>query len=323
MDINRNIGLTNPNASKECIRLMQYLKEISGKGIIAGQHTQTREQKELQHIQNLTGKLPAICGFELLGYSPNINYNDASEECLIEVRENVGTLENAMDWALNKKGIVTFTWHWFSPLGGRDKSFYAKNTDFDATKVLIEGSPEQSAFFSDMDCIARELKKFEQKSIPILWRPFHEADGTWFWWGSKGPEVAKELWNLMYDRYTHYHHLNNLIWVWNSHLPSGYPGDDTVDIISRDIYLEKYTHTDFSEQYYELIQITSAKKLAALGEVGTMPSASQLEKTRIPWCWFMIWSNEFCLTEQWTKNDELCKAYQSSYVITLDKLPNL
>lgn len=67
-----------------------------------------------------------------------------------------------------------------------------------------------------MDHMAELLKPFCEKSIPILWRPFHESEGDWFWWGAKGPEVAKQLYRMMYERYTVYHGLNNLIWVWNS-----------------------------------------------------------------------------------------------------------
>ena len=69
-------------------------------------------------------------------------------------------------------------------MGGRDKSFYAANTDFDADRVLTEGTPEREAFFHDMDVIAGLLKLFCDNDIPVLWRPFHESDGDWFWWGS-------------------------------------------------------------------------------------------------------------------------------------------
>ena len=66
-----------------------------------------------------------------------------------------------------------------------------------------------------MEIIAKELRKFEEAGIPVLWRPFHESDGDWFWWGAKGPQVAKELYKLMFDYYTNVLHINNLIWVWN------------------------------------------------------------------------------------------------------------
>lgn len=313
----------NPNASKEVVRVMEYLGEISGEGIITGQHTKTTVQAELDYIQKTTGKLPALCGFELLGYSPNINFDNSDEECLKEVNENIGTLHNAMDWVINRRGLLTFTWHWFSPIGGHDKSFYSKNTDFNPEQALIDGTPENIALLSDMDFMAEKLKDFRDKNIPILWRPFHESEGTWFWWGSKSFEISKGLWRLMYDRYTHLHKLNNLIWVWNSPEPSGYPGDDVVDIISRDLYPPKFTHSDLKDKYDELVKITALNKLAALGEIGTLPNVEELSKTQVPWCWYMIWCNAYCIGEEWNSNDVLYKTYNSDYAITLDKLPEL
>ena len=60
----------NKNAQKEVYEMLEYLSSIEGKGILTGQHTQTRAQEELQVIFKETGKYPAICGFELLSYSP-------------------------------------------------------------------------------------------------------------------------------------------------------------------------------------------------------------------------------------------------------------
>ena len=76
------------------------------------------------------------------------------------------------------------------------------------------------------------------------WRPFHEACGRWFWWGSKGAEVCIKLYRLMYDRYVNYHKLNNLIWVWNSPKKEWNPGDDVVDIYSVDYYAPIGNHGD-------------------------------------------------------------------------------
>lgn len=323
MTIKKNSTPCNPNASDEVKAVMKYLSDISGKGIITGQHTQTTVQKELKYIEKITGKLPALCGFELLSYSPKINYENSSKECLIEVEENKNTLQQAWDWALNKKGLITFTWHWFSPFGSWDKGFYAKNTTFDASKAILHGTEENKALISDMDCMAGILKEFSDRHIPILWRPFHESEGDWFWWGNKGPAVARELYRLMYDRYTNYHKLNNLIWVWNSPLQEGYVGDDVADIISRDLYPPKHQHSDLKDKYEELIKITLANKLVALGEIGVIPSIAQFSQTRIPWVWYMTWSNDFGSTDVWTSTEELYNAYHSDYAITLDKLPKL
>lgn len=311
----------NKNASKEARELLQYISEISGKGIITGQHTQTRAMEEMDVIKKVTGKLPALCGFELLAYSPNINYESGDLECQKEIDENKGTLEQAMDWALNKKGILTFTWHWFSPIGGYDKSFYTEKTEIDATKILLEGTEERKAFFHDLDSMAKNLKKFQDKNIPILWRPFHEAEGEWFWWGAKGPNTAKGLYRLMYEHYVNHHQLNNLIWVWNSPLVEGYPGDDVVDIITRDLYEPKGTKTDYANKYKELVQVSTADKPFALGEIGLLPDMSMLEESKIPWCYYMTWSKGFVLDEEYNSFEALKNVYKSNYAITLDKLP--
>lgn len=308
----------NPCATEKAAELLNYLSETAGHKIITGQHTQTNPMEEIAYIRQITEKQPKLIGFELLSYSPNINYDDASEECLREIYENRKTLETAMKWAKETDGIITFTFHWYSPLGGRDKSFYAENTDFDAEKILMKGTPEREAFFHDMDVIAELLKEFRDEDIPILWRPFHESDGKWFWWGAKGPEVARELYKLMFEYYTSYHKLNHLLWVWNCRLKEGYPGDSYVDIISADIYLPEYSATDYYTEYYDLINATTKNKVAALAEVGYIPDIKLLEQSRIPWAYYMTWSKEFCIGEQYNKKENLKLMYHSSYAVVSD-----
>lgn len=308
----------NPNATKEAKELLNNLSDVAGRAIITGQHTQTNPMEEISYIEDVTGKRPLLQGFELLAYSPNINYENADEACLTEVYENRGTLETAMEWAKKTGGIVTFSFHWFSPSGGKDKSFYAENTDFDASRVLMEGTSERKAFYHDMDVIAGYLQPFMEADIPILWRPFHESDGEWFWWGAKGPEVARELYKLMYHHYTQVHGLNNLLWVWNCRLAQGYPGDNYVDIVSVDVYLTEYAPTDYGEEYRELVNATTEKKVAALAEVGYIPDVHMLEQSRIPWAYYMTWSKEFCIGQQYNSAKALTEMYHSPYARTLD-----
>ena len=307
----------NPNATQAAKQLLNELSEIAGKSIVTGQHTQTIPMEEIDYIKEVTGKEPKLRGFELLAYSPNINYEDAGEECLTEVYENRGTVDTAIEWARKTGGIVTLSFHWFSPIGGRDKSFYAKNTEFGAEKLLVENTPERNAFYHDMDVIAIELRKFENANIPVLWRPFHEADGDWFWWGAKGPVVASKLYRLMYEYYINELQLNNLIWVWNCPVKEAYPGDDFVDVVSVDIYLEHYEKTDYRTQYEQLIQATSQNKVAALAEVGYMPDISLLEQSHIPWAYYMTWSKEFCIGEQYNSKDSFRAMYDSGYSLTM------
>lgn len=317
------IYLPQNKKAQQCVKnVMKYLSDITYEKVITGQHTQSMAQEELHYIEEVTGKQPALLGFELLSYSPNINYHDTDDECMKEVADNIGTLKRAWEWA-GKKGLITFTWHWFSPLGGKSKSFFTVNTDFDAERAVIEGTSENIALLADMDVMAGILRPFCDKQIPILWRPFHEGEGTWFWWSAKGAEPLKKLWRLMYDRFTNVHKLNNLIWVWNSPAPEGYPGDDVVDIISRDMYPPAHEHTGRSEQYNELIKITSEPKIVLIGETGTIPSAKAIHDERVGWASYMTWSHEFCIGEDYTSKDELIKMYNSPYAVTKEDLPEL
>ena len=313
---------TNPDA-QQCVKnVLKYFSEISGDRVITGQHTQTFAMEELHHIKSITGKEPALLGFELLGYSPNINYFDTDDECIKEVVENYGTLKRAWEWA-EKKGLITFTWHWFSPVGGRSKSFFTENTDFDAAKAITEGTAENKALISDMDYMAGLLRPFCDRGIPILWRPFHEGDGNWFWWGVKGPEVVKALWRIMYKRFTEIHSLNNLIWVWNTAVPECYPGDDVTDIISRDMYPKPNDHTAHEKEYDELTRITTQDKIALIGEIGTLPDIDEIHKKGIGWSSFMTWSKGYAMSEDFTSFEYLKKLYSSEYALTKDKLPEL
>ena len=307
----------DPQATPRARELLNYLSDVAGKAIITGQHTQTVPMEELAYIRHVTGREPMLRGFELLAYSPNINYADMSQACLTEIVEDRDTLELALDWGRRRQGIVTLTYHWYSPLGGRDKAFYAENTDFDARQVLIEGTPERTAFFHDMDALAALLKPFLEEDIPVLWRPFHESDGAWFWWGAKGPAVAKELYKLMFTHFTQVHGLHNLIWVWNCRLAEGWPGEEYVDVVSLDEYLPAYAPTDYREQYETLVAATSRNKVAALAEIGYLPDMELLQASRVPWAYFMTWSKEFCIGESRNTNEVLKKVYASGYALSL------
>ncbi len=310
----------NKKATKEAANLLQYLHSVSGKGIITGQHTQTIPMEEVTYIEKLTGKKPALCGFELLSYSSNFNYENMTKECEIEIEENRNTIEQAIAWAEKEKGIVTFSWHWFSPTGGSDKSFYTRHTDFDATKIFVKDTKEQIAFYKDLDFLASKIQIFKDKNIPVLFRPFHEADGDWFWWGAKGPVVARDLFILVYQYFVETYGFHNLLWVWNAISKEGYPGDFYVDVISRDIYVEKQMVTDYEKEYEELICNTTREKVVALAECGVIPDISMLEKSKIPWSYYMTWSKEFCIGEEYNIKERVKAMYNSKYAITLDSL---
>ena len=138
MEKEEKMTTADPKATKETVELWHYLHAVAGKQIITGQHTQTIPCEEIDYIRQVTGKEPKLRGFELLAYSPNINYEDASPECIQEVEENKGTVETALQWARKQReagngGILTFTFHWFSPLGAETRASIPN------TRILMQG----------------------------------------------------------------------------------------------------------------------------------------------------------------------------------------
>jgi len=316
-------NLTNPNATSESKSLMKYFKDVYGEKIITGQHTAAASGPELDFIQNVTGKLPALRGFDLLSYSLTTETADPTEHKIIEINENKGSIEKAIEWYTEKNGIVTICWHWYAPTGGKDKAFYTENTDFDLEAGLTPGTKEYHALLADMDEIASQLKKLQDANIPVLWRPLHEADGRWFWWGAKGPEAYKKLYIWMVDYYTNHHQLNNLIWVWNAPNPEWYPGDDYVDIAGVDIYVPSGNYGPIKMAFDYAAELTNFQKPIALTENGPIPDPDKLIATQTPWLWYMPWYGEFVTGGKSTTVEHLKKVYDHPYCITLDQLPDL
>ncbi len=307
--------LCNKNATKRAIRLYRELVDIRGKGIITGQHTQDVACCEIEYLRDITGKEPKLRGYEMLSYSPNINYEASGFECLDEVYQNRHTMEEAIKWGRKEDSMVTLSFHWFSPIGGSDKAFYSEHTDFMPSKILKDGSAEQKAFMSDLDHVSDILKDFKDNDVPVLWRPFHECDGTWFWWGREGAEITRELYLMMFDIFVNEKHLDNLIWVWNSKDKNAYPGDDHTDVVSVDIYPDKYVPSDYAKEYEELVAGTSCDKVAALAEVGYIPDIGLLKKSRVPWSYFMSWSNEWIIGEKYNKRAAVKALYNDEYAV--------
>ena len=209
--------------------LLKYLIKNYGSFILSGQ----QELSGVTWIEENIGKTPAILGLDLIDYSPSrVEHGTTSQ-----------AIEEAIAWD-KRGGIVTFCWHWNAPTGLYDvegsewwSGFYTRATDFDISTALADTTnANYTLLIRDIDAIAVQLKRLQDADVPVLWRPLHEADGAWFWWGAKGAEPCKKLWDIVYERLTTHHKLNNLIWTWNSVSEDWYPGDETVDIVSYDSY---------------------------------------------------------------------------------------
>lgn len=305
---NINRKLVTPNPTEEAVKLYQFLYDNYNKRIISG----VSEIHEAQWLQSKTGKSPALIGLDYLfigrgyedWYDENKPFNDGKT------------------WH-EQNGIVNFHWHWRDPSRVTEE-FYTESTNFDITAIFDPTSADYKSMISDIDYISSELQRFKDLNIPILWRPLHEASGTWFWWGANGPEALKELWRVMYNRMVNVNGLNNLIWVWTDGTDDDawFPGDEYVDIVGRDIY-KTGDHTSQILEFNEMSSSYDGKKMMALTECGSMPDPENLIKDKAGWSWFMVWNGDFVSDATYNPLELWQKMFDSEYVITLDEMPDL
>lgn len=307
----KNYKPVNKKASPEAKALLEYLYSLQGKSTLAAQHNYPLPKEYMRSTDSIvaiTGKMPAIWGTDISSLDQSL-----------------------VDEAIRqyKKGcIITLMYHQVKPFDpdsyGFERSVKKMVTDEQWKQIVTPGTEYHKMWLEKIDARAELLKKLQEAHIPVLWRPYHEMNGMWFWYGNRpGKEGIQKLWKIMYDRYTNYHKLNNLIWVWNTNAPRDwkddeayayelfYPGDKYVDILAADIY-----KNDFKQSHHDQLVKLGKGKLIALGEVGNLPTPEILEQ-QPQWVWFMCWAHF-----PWTHNThEIIKSlYSSPRVLTLDEV---
>lgn len=288
--------------------LLAFLVKEYGDKTLSGQY----DEADTEYIRSQTGRTPAILGGDLMDYSPSRIAHGSDPK---------GEVERLIRAA--KAGqIVTLSWHWNAPGGLKDtpahpwyKGFYTDATTFDVERALADpNSDDYQLLLRDIDAIAVQLQKFSDADVPVLWRPLHEAEGGWFWWGAKGPEPFKKLWRLMYDRLTKTHHLHNLIWVdCSGTKPDWYPGNQYVDVVGIDAYPSDVSDP-LSGTWETLQGQHGGKKLVALTEFGGVPDVEKMRRFGVRWAYFVSWTGD--LGPRKMPPDVLTRIYQSNVVGT-------
>lgn len=182
-----------------------------------------------------------------------------------------------------KRGaVITLSWHFDNPLTGGSSWDTTKNS----VSAILPGGAKHQLYVSWLDRAAKfmgSLKDSKNEAIPILFRPFHELSGDWFWWGKNAtsPTELKKAWRFTVDYLRNKKKLHNLIIVYNTNgfadekeFLKYYPGDDMVDVVSFDLYqFENQDKKAFVDTVrYELDILTKIakqkNKLAAFAETG-------------------------------------------------------
>ncbi len=289
----------SPNSSTEAKALLKFLYSTSGNYILTGQHNFPNiKGRNTQFAAEYIGKTPLV-------YSTDWGFAKDSDTDSYLARPDI--VKKAIE--LNKEGyIITICWHAVPPTANEPITFRPRTgkvapdslasvqgqlLDQQFQDVLTPGTYLYKKWCSQVDTIAKYLKELQAAHVPIIWRPYHEMNGSWFWWGGRtGKYSSRVLYTQLFNRLTHYHKINNLIWVWNVDRPhndnmqfSKYnPGEKYFDIASIDIY-----GNDFNQLYYDSLLNLSKGKLITLGEVGNPPSP-EIMKMQPKWSYYVIWA---------------------------------
>lgn len=292
--------LVNPNATPAAKAIKKFMDDQYGKKIISGQCNASW----VDYIKQNTGqKEPAMMAYDFNHSTPNDfnpNWNDDQQAIAF----------------FKRGGIPAFQWHWRDPMGAKSWDKY----DFDLPKALADhNSNEYKNMIRDIDIVAGKIKNIQDAGAAIVFRPLHEAEGAWFWWGGYGKVPCQDLYKLIFYRLTNDWKLNNIIWVWNSYGTdkgeSWYPGDQYADIIAYD-----YASSNTWNMYQNLFG--GKGKLFGLAEEGKLPDPNNFSNN--PWSFFVTW--DYMIQEPSVKdgkNDKawLYKVYNDPKTITLSDMP--
>ena len=328
----KNTANESKNEGTVAQQLFNRLDSLQQKGYMFGHQDDPfygltwAYEKDSSDVKNVCGDWPAVMGFELGGIEmgdaknlDNVPFNTMREE-IIRHHE--------------RGGIITISWHPRNPLTTLDASVLREKgpqpwpqgtawdvSDSTVVKNILPGGSKYDMFQVWMQRVSdflASLKTSDGQQVPIIWRPWHENTGSWFWWGEKlcTAEEYKALWNMLQDK-LNADGFDNLLWAYSPGMAPDltkekylerYPGDDRIQLVGIDGY-QWGTKEDFVSQLDQNLDMLTkfAKergKIAALTECGlkNLTDSTWWTSTlkpvldKYPISYFLVWRN---YKEEW------------------------
>lgn len=276
-----NSYISDKKASRKTRILYDNLFQLLDKGIMFGHQDDLaygvnwRYEKDRSDVKDVTGDYPAVYGWDIGGLEtkePN-NIDGVPFDRMKKWIEEV----------YNRGGVNTISWHMNNPYTGKNSWDTTPNS---LASILPNGEKHQ-LYVSWLDNAAdffNSLKGRGGKKIPILYRPFHELTGNWFWWCKNNgtPEQFKALWQFTINYWRETKNVHNLIIVYNTSdfktkadFMEYYPGNDLVDMISFDSYIykdpiEDSTYVTNCQRQFKIMDTIAKEnhKIPAFAETG-------------------------------------------------------
>lgn len=304
-------SLSDKAATKETVALYKNLHKLSKQHIIFGHQDDLaygvnwRYIEGKSDIKDVVNDYPGIYGWDL-GRIEHDSLKNIDGVPFDKIRKYIQE-------GYKKGAAITLSWHFDNPLTGGSSWDTTKNS----VAAILPGGAKHQLYVSWLDKAAKfisSLKGDQQETIPILFRPFHEVSGNWFWWGRNcaSPAEVKKAWRFTVDYLNNTKKLHNVIFVYNTNgftneheFLKYYPGDDMVDVVSFDLYqFENQDKKAFVNAVRNdlgiLTKIAKQKnKLAAFAETGyeAVPDATWWTETLwpaikdYPLSYVLVWRN--------------------------------
>jgi len=260
-------------ATKETRYLYENLKKYAPDKLLFGMHDATgygvgwSNNDNRSDVKDVCGTYPAVFSWDANSFFDNTDLSSFEYRLLLGY----------------ENGINTLCWHQIDPEGHH---FYYNQVNYAVVPTLLPGGKHHTKYLQKLNKFARFMKKLrgsKGESVPVIFRPYHEQNGSWFWWGRTRCTEREyiELWQFTANYLRDSLGVHNLIYAFS---PDGhqfnskdeyfreYPGDDFVDILGVDFYFWEGTTalvSKFQQRLVYTVQNAQSRgKLAALTEVG-------------------------------------------------------
>ena len=311
------IQTIDKNATKETKALNANLKKLSEKYILFGHQHATQYghgwvgDDNRSDVKSVTGSHPAVIGVDFSGL------NGPSES---EIEKEKTSLIKYISETYDRGGVITAAWHFNNPVSNTN-FYWNDSTATAAVKNIIPGGTHHQKYKSilkNIADVAKATKGNDGKIVPIIFRPFHELDGDWFWWGARHCTIDefKTLWQFTVTYLKDSLHVHNFIYAFSpdnkffteEKYLERYPGNDFVDLVGVDNYGDfgRGGHYDLDAGFKKLKIVSDFAlkngKLAAFTETGleSIPDSTwwtnkllkTLLRSDLKLCYVLVWRND-------------------------------
>lgn len=310
VETNSWFELSDPKATPMTSTLYKGMQEISANHVMVGHQDALaygmgwKGENFRTDMNDVLGDHPAVFGWDLGHMGDSLNIDGVP-------------FEEMKRWAMaayEKGGVNTFSWHM------RNYAISGTSWDTDScVEACLPGGEVHELYLERLDQAAALFSSLVTENgelIPVIFRPFHEMTGGWFWWGKGNcsPEQYKKLFRFTIDYLRNEKNMHQLMVVYSTDKFSSadqymefYPGDEYVDVLAFDDYHGLASRERSAETIQRLETIdsiaTSHQKLMALSETGleTIPNEKWFtdvvlstlntnESTRNA-AWILFWRN--------------------------------